>query len=51
MVIGIGHEKGLEEIYGFVLSENGRMINMCHKLGCAIQPLEEGITKVSLALS
>ena len=51
IVIGIAHEKGLEEIYGFVLSENGRMINMCRKFGCAIQPLEEGITRVSLALS
>ena len=28
-VIGIGHEKGLEEIYGFVLSENTKMLNMC----------------------
>ena len=51
MVIGIGHEKGLKEIYGFVLSENMRMINMCRRLGCAIEPLEEDITKVSLALS
>jgi acetyltransferase len=50
MVIGIGQEKGLGEIYGFVLSENSRMINMCIKLGCAIEPQEEGITKVSLAL-
>ncbi len=50
MVIGIGHEKGLREIYGFVLSENVKMINMCRRLGCSIQPLEEGITKVSLAL-
>jgi acetyltransferase len=51
MMIGIGHEKGLKEIYGFVLSENLRMINMCRRLGCAIEPQEEDITKVSLALS
>ncbi len=50
-VIGIGREKGLEEIYGFVLSENSRMINMAAKLGCTMEPQEEGITKVSLALS
>ncbi|OPY58052.1 MAG: Acetyltransferase Pat [Syntrophorhabdaceae bacterium PtaU1.Bin034] len=49
-VIGIAHEKGLEEIYGYVLSENRKMINMCLKLGCSIEPLEDGITKVSLAL-
>jgi acetyltransferase len=51
MVIGIGHEKGLKEIYGYVLSENLRMIHMCSRLGCTVQPQEEGITKVSLALS
>ena len=51
MVIGIGHEKGLEEIYGFVLSENSRMINMATKLGCTVEPQEEGVTKVSLTLS
>ena len=34
-VIGIGHEKGVEEIYGFVLSDNRNMLNMCRKLGCS----------------
>jgi acetyltransferase len=50
MVIGIGHEKGVEEIYGFVLSNNTKMLNMCSKLGCAIEPMEDDITKVSLTL-
>ena len=50
VVIGIGHEKGVEEIYGFVLSDNTKMLNMCTKLGCAITPMEDDITKVSLAL-
>ncbi len=49
-VIGIGHEKGVEEIYGFVLSDNTNMLNMSRKLGCTIEPLEEGITKVTLRL-
>jgi len=49
-VIGIGHEKGVEEIYGFVLSNNVKMLNMCSKLGCAIEPMEDDITKVSLSL-
>jgi acetyltransferase len=51
-VIGIGHERNVREIYGFVLSENSKMINMCTKLGCTIEPMEqeEGITRVSLAL-
>ena len=33
MVIGIGHEKGVEEIYGFVLSENVKMLSMCRQAG------------------
>jgi acetyltransferase len=50
-VIGIGHEKGLREVYGFVLSENNVMLNMCRKLGCTIEPMEEeDITKVTLTL-
>jgi len=49
-VIGIGHEKGVEEIYGFVLSENVKMLRMCNKLGCTIQPMEDEITKVTLTL-
>ncbi len=51
MVIGIGHEKGVEEIYGFVLSDNTKMLNMCARLGCTVEPLEEeDVTKVSLTL-
>ena len=50
-VIGIGHEKGVEEIYGFVLSDNMNMLNMSRKLGCSIEPLEDGITKVTLRLT
>jgi acetyltransferase len=52
IVVGIAHEKGLKEIYGLVLSDNLRMISMCRRLGCKVEPLEdeEGITKVSLEL-
>ena len=50
MVIGIGHEKGVEEIYGFVLSDNVKMLSMCNKLGCSIQPMEDDISKVTLSL-
>jgi acetyltransferase len=49
-VIGIGHEKGVEEVYGLVLSENTGMLQMCRKLGCSIEPLEDDITKVTLNL-
>jgi acetyltransferase len=51
MVIGIGHEKGVEEVYGLVLSENTTMLQMCRKLGCSIEPLEDNISRVALNLS
>lgn len=51
-IIGIGHEKGLEECYGFVLSDNRKMLNMCMKLGFQTEPIaEEGVTKVTLKLT
>ncbi len=49
-IIGIGQEKGVKEIYGYVLSENVRMIRMCTLLGFTSEPSEEGVTKVSLRL-
>ena len=50
MVIGIGHEKGVEEVYGYVLSDNTKMLNMCSRLGCVTESLDDGITKVILKL-
>lgn len=52
-IIGIGQDKGLEEIYGLVLSGNKKMLSMCTKLGFKTEPLEEeeAISRVTLALS
>jgi acetyltransferase len=50
-IIGVGHEKGLEECYGFVLSDNRKMLNMCMKLGFQIEPVPDGVTKVVLRLT
>lgn len=52
-IIGIGQDKGLEEIYGLVLSGNKRMLSMCTKLGFRVETMEEeeGISKVTLLLS
>lgn len=47
-LIGIAQEKGLEECYGFVLSENRKMLGLCKKLGCASELMPDGITRVSL---
>lgn len=52
-IIGIGQDKGLEEIYGLVLSGNKKMLSMCAKLGFKIEPMEdeEAISRVTLVLS
>ncbi len=36
MMIGIAQEKGLEEVYALVQSDNTRMLNVCRKLGCSV---------------
>ncbi|MBP1747563.1 MAG: Acetyl-CoA synthetase / acetyltransferase family protein [Deltaproteobacteria bacterium] len=50
MLIGIGLEKGVEEIHGTVLTENTRMLRLLRRLNfrTSLQPL--GITDVTLRL-
>jgi acetyltransferase len=50
MLIGIAQEKGLEMIYGIVLTENRRMLRICEELGFTINQLPGGISRVELAL-
>jgi len=50
-IIEIGREAKLDEIYGFVISENVKMMNTCAKKGFVAEPAEEGISKVVLKLS
>jgi acetyltransferase len=50
ILIGIAQEKGLEEFYGMVLSENKRMLHLCQKLGFTSVPLSDGVTLVRLML-
>jgi acetyltransferase len=50
MLIEIGREKGLEEVYGDVLSENEKMLKLARKLGFTTQWLAGGITKITLKL-
>ncbi len=50
VLIGIGQEKGLENIYGEVLTENEKMLAVCRKLGFTIEPTEDDMTKVILPL-
>jgi acetyltransferase len=50
VIIGIAAEKGLESIFGEVLSDNRRMLAVCAKLGFTIEEADEETTRVSLAL-
>lgn len=50
VIIGIGQDKGLEEIYGTVLSENEKMLGTAKKLGFRQFHQPDGITKVTLRL-
>jgi acetyltransferase len=50
MLIGVAQEKRLEKIYGVVLSDNYRMLNICRKSGFRIEGMAEGLTHVELLL-
>ncbi len=50
MLIGVAQEKRLNTIYGIVLSDNYRMLNICRKSGFRLEPMPEGLTKVQLLL-
>jgi acetyltransferase len=50
MIIGIAQEKGLDNIYGIVLSDNERMLRLCRKLGFVSGLPSSGVTRVTLTL-
>ena len=50
MVIGVAQEKNLEMLYGIVLSDNYRMLDICRQSGFSLERLEEGLTRVELIL-
>ncbi len=49
-LIGIGEERGLQEIYGTVQSDNERMLRVCRRLGFTTRALPDGTTRVTLHL-
>jgi acetyltransferase len=49
-MIGIAHDKGLQEIYGIVLTENDKMLRLSKSMGFKTVKLPDGITRVSLGL-
>jgi acetyltransferase len=50
VIIGIAQEKGLEELYGYVQSNNRQMLRICKRLGFVIETHPENMYKVRLAL-
>ena len=50
-VIDLGRDRGVREIYSLILSDNTKMLKMCAKLGCAVEPMEGGVARVTLALT
>ena len=50
VIIGIAQDKGLEEIYGTVLTENQKMLGVARKLGFTTKWQPDGISKVTLTL-
>jgi acetyltransferase len=50
MLIGIAHEKGLKEIFGVVLANNIKMLNVIKMLGFTIEGMPDGLKKVNLLL-
>lgn len=43
----ISRDMGLETIYGYVISNNDKMINMCTKKGFKMEPFDEGVLKAT----
>ncbi len=50
VLIGLAQDKGLDEIYGIVLSENDKMLTVVQKLGFKVTREPDGISHVALAL-
>ncbi len=50
-LIGIAQEKNLDKIYGVILNENKRMLQVCEELGFTKKPLEQGLVQAELALA
>lgn len=50
VLIGIAQEKGLEELYGIILTENEDMLAVARKLGFKTKREPDGITRAVLSL-
>jgi acetyltransferase len=49
-VIEIAKDMGIETIYGYVMLDNTKMVNLCRKKGLQMEPSGEGISRATLKL-
>ena len=50
-LVQIAKDKRLEKIYGYIMSDNYKMLNLCEGLGFKTENLEDEVIVLSLALS
>lgn len=50
VLIGIAQDKGLKEIFGYVLAKNRKMHNVCKMLGFIVEGMPDGLSRVKLLL-
>ena len=50
-IIEIGKDMGLKEVFGYVISNNYKMINLCTKIGFRMERFDEEMTKARLDLA
>ena len=50
MLIGIAHDKDMEQIYGIVQAKNRKMLDICKKLGFTVGPVQDELCRVILSL-
>lgn len=50
MLLGIGEEKRLKEVYAYVMSTNRKMLNLAKKMGFTIEPLPDNICLIRVEL-
>jgi len=50
-IIDIGKDMCLKTVYGYVISNNSKMIKLCEKKGFRMEPLDSELTTATLDLS
>ncbi len=51
MLIGIGEEKRLKEVYAYVMSSNIKMLNLAKKMGFSIEPQPDNVCLIRVELT